>query len=253
MTRVSIQMCTYNRAKYIEQAIESVFDQTFQDWELIVLDDASTDNTEEIIKKYTDKDNRVKYFKNNLNIGISKNRNKSLSLSNGEYVAVLDSDDYWIDKNKLEKQVDFLDKHPDYCLVGTHFIKFDKESVFTKFKKKQYPLNNFILRKVLLLTNLFCHSATMYRRKEVINIGGYDNSLPIWEDYDLWLRIGILFKFANLNMYGTMYRVHKQQSNKDKQEICHLSQQMIIDKYKNDYNYYYFANFLNKLRNWINK
>ena len=69
-------MCTYNRAQYIEQAIQSVLIQTFNDWELIILDDASTDNTEELVKKYTEKDNRIKYHKNNINLGITRNRNR---------------------------------------------------------------------------------------------------------------------------------------------------------------------------------
>lgn len=243
-------MCTYNRAQYIEQAIQSVLIQTFNDWELIILDDASTDNTEELVKKYTEKDNRIKYHKNNINLGITRNRNKSLSLSQGEYIAVLDSDDYWIEKQKLEEQVNFLDKHIDYCLVGTNFIRVDEKYIFGGYKKIQYPLNNFLIRNVLLLQNFFCHSSVMYRKQEILSIGGYDNSLPIWEDYDLWLRVGISFKFANINMFSTAYRVHNQQSGKNKLEICQISQQMIIDKYKNDYNFYYLANILNKLRNW---
>ncbi len=238
-------MCTYNRAHFIKQAIDSVLSQTFQDWELLILDDCSTDNTYEIISQYLN-DPRIKYIKNPENLGITKNRNKALSLSAGEYVAVLDSDDYWIDTSKLSLQNDFLDTHKDYTLVGTGMIIIDEHG--NTLKKVIYPSSNAVLKYFLLLKNFFCHSSILYRKQEILNLGSYDESLPIWEDYDLWLKIGLKYKFANLNIYGIAYRKHATQSNAERVKIGKDTQAFIIEKYKNSYHGYMLAKIIDKLR-----
>ncbi len=244
--KVSIQMCTYNRAHYIKQAIDSVLSQTFTNWELLILDDCSTDNTESVLAEYL-KDPRIKYIKNSENLGINKNRNKALSFSTGEYVAVLDSDDYWIDSNKLSDQIQFLDNHKDYALIGTDMIIVNEEG--TMLKKVTYPSSNFAIHKLLLLKNLFCHSSVIYRRQEIIDLGSYDESLPIWEDYDLWIRIGLKYKYANLNTYSTAYRKHTSQSNSKKIKVGRDTQAHIVRTYKNSYNGYILAKIIDILRN----
>ncbi len=243
---LTIQMCTYNRAHYITQAIDSVLSQTFQDFELLILDDCSTDNTEEVMAAYLT-DPRIKYIKNEQNLGITKNRNKALALSNGKYIAVLDSDDYWTDNTKLEKQINFLNKNPDYILIGTNMTIVDEQN--KTIKKVSYPSSNFLIKNLLLLKNLFCHSSVMYKKQEIINLGSYDESLPIWEDYDLWLKIGNKYKFANLNTYTTAYRQHASQSNSEKIKIGQDTQKLIIERYKNQYSFYTLAKIINTIRN----
>lgn len=243
--KVSIHMCTYNRAQYIRQAIDSVLTQTFRDWELLIVDDASTDTTEEIVHSYTD--SRIVYIKNEVNLGITKNRNKALSLSQGEYVAVLDSDDYWTDTSKIEKQVAFLDQNIDYALIGTHMSIVDEDNA--ELKKIIYPTKNKTIHSLLLIKNLFCHSSVVYRKKEILELGGYNEQLPIWEDYDLWLRIGLTHKVANLPVFGTAYRKHGSQSNTDRIKIGQDAQKIIIEKYKNSYSGYWLAKCINFLRN----
>ncbi len=238
-------MCTYNRAQFIEKAIDSIISQTFKDWELIILDDKSTDNTENIVKKYL-QDPRIKYFKNEQNLGITKNRNKSLSLSQGEYIAVLDSDDYWIDNNKLKVQIDFLDENKDYCFIGTNIIKIDENDKL--IKKISYPSDYLKLKKKLLLKNFFCHSSIVYRKKEIIDSGSYDEKLPIWEDYDLWLRLGSMYKFKNLNMFSTAYRIHNNQSNQNL-KIGQNTQKIIINRHIMNYSFGHIAKIINILRN----
>ena len=238
-------MCTYNRAHYIKQAIDSVLSQTFQDWELLILDDCSTDNTHEIISPFLS-DARIKYIKNEQNLGITKNRNRALSLSSGQYVAVLDSDDYWIDNSKLEKQDYFLDTNKEHALVGTGMIIVDGQGQI--LKKSISRSSNTLLKYSLLLKNFFCHSSVLYRRKEIIDLGSYDESLPIWEDYDLWLKIGLKYKIANLNLYGTAYRKHDAQSNTEKIKIGKDTQAFIIEKYKDSYHGYILAKIIDKLR-----
>ena len=246
MTKVSIQMCTYNRAQFIEKAIKSVLSQTFKDWELIILDDASTDNTEEIIQKYL-QDERIKYFKNEQNLGITKNRNKSLSLSNGEYVAVLDSDDYWIDNNKLQDQVDFLDNNKDHVLVGTDAIIVNKDD--KKIRDRIYEQDDVKIKNKLLTRNQFFHSSIMYRKNEVIASGSYDENLPIWEDYDLWLKLGIKHKLGNIHKSMTAYKVHNNQSDKFKIKSAQYAQRVIINRYHKYYKGYIIAIIVDVIRN----
>ncbi len=100
---VSILTPTYNRAGYIAEAIESVLAQTFTDWELIVIDDASADNTEQIVRSYAAKNPKISYLRQAINVGIARNRNTGLEKARGNYVAVLDSDDVWTDPHKLQK------------------------------------------------------------------------------------------------------------------------------------------------------
>ncbi len=246
--KVSIQMCTYNRARFIKDAIDSVMLQTYGDWELLILDDASTDDTEKIVLPYLS-DPRIRYVKNESNMGIAKHRNKGLSLSRGEYIAVLDSDDYWIDREKLEKQVAILDKKPECSLVGTHMHIVDEEG--TLLKKITYQIADKDIRSHLLLKNQFCHSSVLYRKSAALHCHGYDEALFIWEDYDLWLKIGTEYQFENADIFGTAYRKHAGQSDSKKRELSLRTLDEIIKKYKKQYPRYFFAvsvNFLRKIR-----
>lgn len=248
--KITIQMCTYNRAHFITEAVDSVLSQIFQDWELLILDDCSTDNTKEIIEKYLT-DPRIRYIKNEQNLGITKNRNKALTLSNGEYIAVLDSDDYWIDNNKLKLQNEFLDKHRTYIMVGSNNVIVNESGKKT-IKVPHLP-TNFLIKKALLLRNMFCHSSVLYRKKEIIDLGAYDESLPIWEDYDLWLKAGLKHKLANFYRYTTAYRVHSIQSNSEKIKISKDTQAFIIEKYRHLYFGYWIARILDIIRNIIHR
>ena len=204
--KVSIVIITYNRARFLPEAIESVLAQSFADWEMIVVDDASTDNTKEVVEKYCACDSRIKYYRNPENLNISKSRNRGMELAVGKYIAVLDSDDMWCDEEKIATQYSFLEEHPDHILVGGGVIVVDENGV----EKKRYidPQDDKDLRRIILSRNPFAQSTVMYNRKAVLDLGGYDNALNGIEDYDLWLRIGSVAKFANINRHVLKYRVH---------------------------------------------
>src|SRR3989344_1436560 len=125
--QISIVMPTYNRAHLVGRAIESVISQTFQDWELIVIDDASTDGTLEMLHGWRNKDPRIVVIHNAVNQypDISKTLNQGLAVARGKYIARVDDDDYWIAPEKLEKQIAFLETHTDHVLVGTGVIVVD--------------------------------------------------------------------------------------------------------------------------------
>ena len=123
--KVSIIMPTYNSSQFICKAIDSVLAQSYADWELIIVDDCSTDNTYQILKDYSERDNRIIISQTEHNMGAAGARNKALSISSGRYIAFLDSDDLWFN-NKLEKQIKFMDEN-NYAFTCTAYNKIDEQ------------------------------------------------------------------------------------------------------------------------------
>jgi len=250
--KVSAVICTYNRAQYLPQAIESVLAQSFQDFELIVVDDASTDNTQTLMEKYAT-NNKVRYIKNNKNLGLGRNRVESTKEARGEYIAILDSDDYWVNVDKISKQVDFLDKNKKIGVVGTFGkIVDDKDSIIGKI---EYKTNNHDIRKRILSYHQFLHSSVLFRKEAFIKAGGYDDTLSPAEDFDLILKIGTRYEMANLSECTTHYRIHSENSSsKDRQKkLNHAKLHLkVIKKFKNDYPNYFPALIKSYLRILIN-
>ncbi len=239
MPTVSINIITYNRANYLKEAIESILRQSFTDWELLILDGASTDNTSEVVAEFLS-DQRIKYIRlteRTPNIPVA--RNIILQQSQGEYVAVLDSDDVWCDDRKLAKQIKFLNEHQDYVLAGGGVILINSDSQETG---RYLNLGtDKQIRGSILSKNQFAHSSVVYRRAVALEVGRYNEALSIGEDYDLFLRLGRQGKVMNFPEYFLSYRVHSG-------SICvadwltGLSNNLlIIKKYRNDYPYYVFA------------
>ena len=188
--KVSVLIPTYNAVGFIKNTLDAVLKQTFQDFEIVIIDDASTDETENIIRSFSD--SRIRFFKNEKNLGITDTRNKLCSKALGEYIAVLDHDDICLPK-RLEEEVKFLDEHPDISMVGTYFTLFCP-------KKSQ----NFIKRMVINLGWVWCHpkeptlydalkgnvlmhTTSMYRRSDFEDIH-YRKEYSPAEDYDLVLQ-----------------------------------------------------------------
>ena len=205
MPKVSVLMSTYNDARFLPEALNSVLSQSFADWELLVINDASSDTTEEILRDYHSRDARINFSTNLSQKGLITNLNFALAKAQGEFVARLDSDDIWIDENKLKKQISFLNENPDYCLVGTWAEVVDESS------KKLYnftpPDKDREIRKEILWHNCFVHSSIMARRKNILDAGGYNPEQKYTEDYALWLKMGVSSKFANLPEILVRYRV----------------------------------------------
>ena len=236
--QVTIMMTTYNRGEYITAAIDSVLQQTYQDWELLVLDDASTDNTKGLILRYSN-DPRVVYVPSSTNLGITKNRNRGFILAKGKYIAVLDSDDLWIDPDKLTKQVQFLETNPDYVIVGSNVKVINNAGA--NIGNFIYATEDAEIRRRLLLRNQFTHSSLLLRSDAFNQFAPYDNSLPIWEDYELVLRLGQKGKLANLSEEMTAYRKHSNNISKTARQKGALTHLSIIKKYRDSYPYYHLA------------
>ena len=212
--KVSIAMPVYNREKYVAQSIESVLNQTFTDFELLICDDGSTDSTWSVLENYACKDKRVKLFRNKTNLGISKTLNKLISHSEGEYLARQDSDDLWL-KGKLKMQVDFLDNNKDYDVVDGK-CKF----INSKGRKKLlYHYHMQIFGHVNEYLNFQCfvlHSCVLIRLQKLISLfpngNIYRKDFDGIEDYDLWSRVINDIKFYKLPRVLFLYRIHEQSS-----------------------------------------
>ncbi len=199
-------MTTRNRADFIIKAIKSVQNQSFSDWELIILDDDSNDGTEAIIGPFMARDNRIKYHRNSPALGISGNRNRGLSLSTGKYLAVLDSDDEWVDHEKLKKQYGFLEQNSEYALIGSNIKVVDEKGVF--IKSTNFGTEDAEIRKRVLRENQIPHSSVLIRKDLMEKVSGYDEKLSCVEDLDLFLRLGKLGKFRNLQENTVAYTKH---------------------------------------------
>ena len=215
MPRVSVAMPVYNREKYVAESIESVLNQTYTDFEFLICDDGSTDGTWDILKKYETEDKRIKLFKNEANLGISRTLNKLISYAQGEYLARQDSDDLWL-KNKLKIQVKFLDKDTKYDFVASNCI-FINEFGRYKYSSLSYYSGN--INKHLDLGNIICHSSVVLKLKCLKNIfpdGVYYR--PIYEyaeDYDLWCRLKEHIQIYNLKEKLVTLLIHEKNMTKD--------------------------------------
>ncbi|MBC2715380.1 MAG: glycosyltransferase [Desulfobacteraceae bacterium] len=179
---VSVIIPTYNRAWALKKAIDSVLEQDYKNFELIVVDDGSTDDTEALIKAY---EKSVKFIQQP-NLGVSAARNKGIAVSSGALVAFLDSDDYWYPE-KLSAQVEFFNANPDALICQTEEI-WIRNGKKVNPKKKHQKLSGMIFIPSLALC-LISPSAVMMRKNLFAKIDAFDESLPACEDYDLWLRI----------------------------------------------------------------
>ncbi|MBF05466.1 hypothetical protein CL644_02050 [bacterium] len=237
---VSILMLTYNRAHYIPDAIESVLAQTYQNWELVIIDDGSTDETESVVLSYNDR--RIQYKKHARNAGLFVRRKESLTYAKGHYVAILDSDDTWSSSRKLEEQVLFLENNLDHVLVGTFTILINAEG--NTVGKDCYYITNENIRKKVLIRNQFTHSSVLIRKAALDQTKGYQATLA--EDLELFLQLGQCGKLANIPEFLTEHRVHKEGTNDYGIEMAKALRTII--KTHNNYPHSHIASLKNFFR-----
>lgn len=242
--RVSIVLTTFNREHLLKRALASIMTQTMRDWELIILNDASTDGTRSYLDELAKSDPRIHpvHHEKNYYPDISRALNEGLSLARGKYVARLDDDDYWCDDDKLKKQADFLDTHPDYVLTGGGTIVVDERDV-ERFRYLKLEHDEEIRDKALF-ANPFTHSTVMFRRDVARACGGY-GYFKNAEDWSLWLAMGLRGKFYNFQDYFVRYLM----TGSSKTFIFKRSQSReilkIVSAYRHDYPHFVPAYALN--------
>ena len=203
---VSVLMAAYNAERTVREAVESVFHQEYSNWELLVVDDASSDGTPGILAELSAGEPRMKVFRNKRNLGFSGTRNRLLELasSQAEYLAVLDSDDLSYPK-RLQLQVAFLQSNPEFAAVGCCLRILNAEG--RVIGRRDYPLAPSVIREQSLQVNPVPHSSLMVRHSIARQVGGYDSSLACCEDYDYIMRILERGEIGNLTEYAVGYRL----------------------------------------------
>ncbi len=195
-------MAAYNASKYIEAAVKSVLNQTYQDFELLIVNDGSTDNTNELLKSF--KDERIRIIHNQENKGLIYTRNIALKEARGQFIAVMDSDDIAY-PNRLKIQVDAFKNNPSLALYGGQAKMIDENQKEIGFIEES-ETDTELLKVKLLFHNTFVHSSVMIRTSVFREFGGYQE--PFAEDYDLFLRIAQKYAVGNSSEFVVAYRWH---------------------------------------------
>jgi len=234
--RVSVVMPCYNADKYIGEAIQSIINQSLADWELIIIDDGSTDDTIEKIKMF--KDLRIKLIQLKKNYGNYYARNIGIKASSGKYLAMFDSDDI-SHLNRLELQYDYLESRPRTGAIGTSFHYIDSQGVKTGFEDRACGSSVF---KVHLISNNFMLQSTIFIRSHLVEKYKlmYSTNYVYASDYDFVFQCSKYFKIYNLADYCVSYRVHYQNITHSKRVL----QQECAFQIRRDILNYYFGDIL---------
>lgn len=210
---VSVVLPTYNGSAYVARAIESVVRQTYRNFELVVVDDGSTDGTKEILRQFGRRYPKLVVVTHETNKGFVQTLNDGVAHARGAYIARIDDDDEWCDERKLEKQVIFLREHSEYGLVGGGIIRVDQQG--RELGRYIFPERDEDIRNVILADNAFAHSAVMFRKDFWEQTGGYRPEFHFFADWALWLAIGKISKFYNFPEYFALYLEKEQSGNYD--------------------------------------
>lgn len=183
--KVSVIMGIFNCASTLEEALDSLFAQTYQNFNVVLCEDGSSDDTYEVAKRYAEHHDNIILIQNPHNLGLNATLNRCLKLAAGEYIARMDGDDI-SDPTRFEKEVAFLDSHPEYAFVSCPMLYFDQNGVFGRGKARESPTKcDFVYGAP------FCHAPCMVRRQAYELVNGYTESkwLMRYEDYDLWTKM----------------------------------------------------------------
>jgi len=244
MPKVSVIINCYNGEKYLHEAIQSVYNQTFTDWEIVFWDDASSDSSEEIAKSY---DDRLKYFKGEKALSLGQARNRALEKTLGEYVAFLDQDDIWL-PDKLQKQTEILDKNQDVALVYTNYFKLKPNNKKYKGYRKAQPEGDIF--GSLLYYYAICISTVMVRKDALLRLDSlFDETMNLTEETDVFMRVLYNGKASYIPEPLAIYRIHSSMNSlkyigKYPEEAAHMVEKfkkldpVFTDRYQNALKYY---------------
>jgi glycosyltransferase involved in cell wall biosynthesis len=203
---VTVFIPVYNAELYLNETIDSILNQTFIDFELLAIDDGSTDRSLAILNSYDDP--RIRIERNDKNKGRPYTRNRGVQLASGEYFAVLDADDL-AEKNRLEIQVSYLNIHKSIAAVGSYATIISDSG--KQLSTVEVPTDSKEIKRMIFHVNCFVHSSVMFRTKALINVGAYNLAYPQAQDYELFLRLCHKHELANIPIALVRYRIHSAQ------------------------------------------
>ena len=215
MPKVSVNIACFNSARFIRETIESVLSQTYKDFEIIVIDDGSTDSTGDIVKSFGDP--RIKYFYKK-NEGLAETRNKAIAASSGEYIAFLDHDDLWLPR-KLEMQLALFARRKNAALIfsDSYVLKRGMREQKTYFGRC-HPHRGYGFEDLLFESSNFIPLPTVMVRRAVFDtIGMFDKNFKIGEEYDLFLRIARRHELDYVDEPLAVYRIHENNTSQDRE------------------------------------
>ena len=225
MVKISVCVPTFNSAKFIRETIESVLNQTYQDFELLIVDDYSKDETLDIVQSI--KDARIRIFKNEKNLGMVRNFNRCLELAQGEFVTTLDGDDLMASSN-LQQKIDLLEKYPEMAFVFSNVDIIDESSHVTGSRpKKPLPFSSrmvsdaicvaggIVFKTLLIEGNFICKSSVILRRNLLERFGSFNVQFSWGEDYDMWARMALSHEVGYVQQPLVKYRIHTENYTKD--------------------------------------
>ena len=241
---ISVLLCTYNDEKYIYKAVKSILDQTFEDFEFIIINDGSTDKTLDILKQFDDK--RLILI-DKPNTGLTDSLNLGVSIAKSNWIARMDGDDISI-KTRFEEQIKYIDDN--VAVIGTQCKFIDEEG--NQIATVSLPLtHNEILKKGTSFRTMYIHPSVLINKELLLKSGGYDDYLDSAEDLDLWLKLSHYGKLVNIDSVLLKYRKHQNQISitKRKEQLLYATISILKNKNKN------YGNFSKKeyftLRNVI--
>jgi len=214
---VSVVMPVYNGEKYLREAVESILAQTFRNFELIAVDDGSTDDSASILASYHQQDERIVILTHSKNQGIVSALNRGLKIARGKYIARMDADDVSLPE-RFERQIEFLEAHPKVGILGSEALFIDSQG--QEIARMVHERNDLTIRWTSLLANVFFHPTVMIRRAVLTeNNLCYQSGIKSGQDYDLWLHLLEHTQGANLDRPLVRYRVYPESiSSRNKQE-----------------------------------
>ena len=222
-------MCAFNCEKYIERSISSILKQTYADFEFVIVLDAPTDKTREIVESI--KDSRLKLIFNEQNEGLTRSLNIGLKHCSHEWVARQDADDLSL-PTRFEKQMQFLSQNPNVVLVGSSTFLMDEGE--KHIGVHQVPTTHQDIRWQMLFDNAFVHTSTVFKASIVRELGGYDESFKRTQDFDLWRRVSSRYQVANLTEPLVKYRHHPESISSKQSDFSNFYGDKIIAEHAKD-------------------
>lgn len=209
---VTVLMPVYNASTHLREAIDSILNQTFKNFELLIINDGSTDNSEQIIQSYND--SRIRYIKNETNIRLIATLNKGIEIATGKYIVRMDADDI-SEPDRIQIQYDYMEQHPEVAICGSWFKMFGERNEIVKYVDGHYP----IMAKMLYQCH-FCHPSVILRKEALLAFDvKFDPFFIHAEDYDFFTRIGERYKLANIQKVLVHYRTHAQSISQQNKAI----------------------------------